>query len=330
VTQHRWAFGDGSTSSMEDPGSHTFFNAGTYVVTYRVWDDAGAMSLSQQRTITVQSTDTQPPPTSDHPPQAVYFSTDWADQLGTSQSALTDGGRWSSGAGNWLNSMEVVRAPAGFPTTNVLQQRGIAESGSWGQMNLMAGAVPQLQVGDSLGMRVYWQSPNPYYDVDNLLHGFEVLDPGNDPIGINSEYRANAWQITIDLTAVGGGVYGDRGSDGWGAFALRPDGVYMLEILLVRVGSSQVHVEVKLSDAGTGAMVYDVDEWPSYLDPNLAAMHTRASYSTSGSAWSNLREWRIGINGIGSVDGQVVHRWGAFALCSSWCGPYPISGVEGG
>ena len=326
IASHTWSFGDGSGSDREDPGVHTYLSTGTFTVTYRVTDDGGASSATSSRIITViESTPPPPPP---YVPNEVYFSTDWSTATGTSTNAILDGGRWSQGSGNWLNSFSVQsRGSLAFPTDNVLVQRGIAESGSWGQIELLAGAVPLLQVGDSLGMRVYWQSPNPYGNVDDLLHGFEVLDPGNDPIGINSRYSSGGWQIEIDIPT--GEVYGPRGSSGMGAFDLTPNGVYMLEVLVVRVASSQMHVETRLTNAATGNVIMDVDDWTSYYDPNALAMHQGTPFATSSASWSNLREWRMGINGIGNVDGQVVHRWGGFALCSSWCGPYPIPGVEG-
>ena len=262
---------------------------------------------------------------------AIHFASDWSSSTGSSDEALLDGSKWCRGSGNWRNSMSVVPAPDGFPTEFVLEQRGIAESGSWGQIELTCtegfdvpcdeakAALPELEVGESLGMRVYWQSPNPYWDVDPGLHGFEVLDPGNDPVGINSDYRADSWMISIELPDA---TYADRGDDGFGAFALAPTGVYLLEMLMVRVETDRLHLEVKLTDAVTGELLYDVDEWESFHDPGLPPMHEASPFTTTGSSWRNLREWRMGINGIGDVDGQVVHRWGGFALCSGWCPPY--------
>lgn len=277
-------------------------------------------------------TTTPPPP----PPGAsgrIYFASDWSSATGNSVGAILDGGRWGGGAGNWRNSFSVVPAPAGFPTDFVLEQRGLAESGSWGQIELYCGdsygapcdaalgLVPELQVGDSLGMRVYWQSPNPYGSVDNLLHGFEVLDPGNTPYGINSRYGSGGWQIEIDVDP-GGEVYGPRGSSGFGAYDIAPDQVVMLEVLAVRTGANQIHVEARLTDVTTGTVMRDVDEWTAYYNPNAQPMHVGTPFQTSSAAWRNLREWRMGINGIGNVDGRVVHRWGAFALCSGWCPAY--------
>ena len=283
--------------------------------------------------------DTTTPPTPPGGTGAIYFATDWSGATGRSVGAILDGGRWSGGAGNWRNSFEVVPAPDGFPTDFVLEQRGIAESGSWVQIELYCGssygapcdaalaAVPELQDGDSLGMRVYWQSPNPYGNVDNLLHGFEVLDPGNDPIGINSRYEGGGWQIEIDIPSAE--VYGPRGPSGMGAFDLTPNGVYMLEVLAVRVATNQIHVAARLTDAATGNVIRGEYDWESYYDPNARPLHEDSPFTTTSNSWQHLREWRMGINGIGNVGGEVVHRWGGFALCSSWCGPYPIPGHEG-
>jgi len=58
VASHQWAFGDGGTSSVEDPGSHVYSSAGTYTATYRVTDNGGANSAVASRTIAVQAAST--------------------------------------------------------------------------------------------------------------------------------------------------------------------------------------------------------------------------------------------------------------------------------
>jgi PKD repeat protein len=63
VTSHRWTFGDGSTSSVEDPGTRTYAAAGTYNVTYRVWDDASARSQIASIDVVVEAPASNQSPT---------------------------------------------------------------------------------------------------------------------------------------------------------------------------------------------------------------------------------------------------------------------------
>lgn len=56
VVAHAWDFDDGSSSSQEDPGNHTFADVGVFDVTYRVTDDEGATSAAARVQVTVQTT----------------------------------------------------------------------------------------------------------------------------------------------------------------------------------------------------------------------------------------------------------------------------------
>ncbi len=62
VVTHLWDFDDGSTADVEDPGAHTFAQAGTYDVSYRVWDDQGTPSPAATRTVTVEDGGPGPSP----------------------------------------------------------------------------------------------------------------------------------------------------------------------------------------------------------------------------------------------------------------------------
>lgn len=56
-----WDFDDGSTSSLQDPGDHTFGTAGTYVVTLTVTNACGSFTTDPGTTITVGDAATPPP-----------------------------------------------------------------------------------------------------------------------------------------------------------------------------------------------------------------------------------------------------------------------------
>jgi uncharacterized protein YjdB len=53
IASHHWDFGDGTTSSVEDPGFHAYADVGVYRVTYRATDDDGATSPAATLVITV-------------------------------------------------------------------------------------------------------------------------------------------------------------------------------------------------------------------------------------------------------------------------------------
>jgi hypothetical protein len=73
VASHTWAFGDGNTASVEDPGPYTYSSAGTFNVTYRVTDNQGLNSQTVSRTVTVAASPPPPPPTVGSP----IFVEDW-------------------------------------------------------------------------------------------------------------------------------------------------------------------------------------------------------------------------------------------------------------
>jgi PKD repeat protein len=55
VVEHRWEYGDGGTASGARPAPHVYRSPGVYVVTYRVVDDRGAMSVPDSVAVTVES-----------------------------------------------------------------------------------------------------------------------------------------------------------------------------------------------------------------------------------------------------------------------------------
>ena len=47
VPTHLWNFGDGTTSNLENPGTHTYYSAGTYTITYTVTNPCGSSSVTK-------------------------------------------------------------------------------------------------------------------------------------------------------------------------------------------------------------------------------------------------------------------------------------------
>lgn len=97
VASHLWAFGDGATASVEDPGAHVYAARGTYTATYRATDDDGVTSTPESVTVHVNE-----PPTAriDQPgrdttarwPYALAFSGTASDADGTVAQHLWDFG----------------------------------------------------------------------------------------------------------------------------------------------------------------------------------------------------------------------------------------------
>jgi len=88
VDAYSWTFGDGGTSTLQDP-THTFTMPGNYAVRVTVTDDKGASSFDQVR-ISVTSTPNLPPtasaqatPTSGTAPLTVNFTGSGTDPDGT-------------------------------------------------------------------------------------------------------------------------------------------------------------------------------------------------------------------------------------------------------
>ena len=154
IDRHRWNFGDGSTSAAANPGAHTFSTAGTYFVTYRVWDDDGAASPLAQRTVTVESDDPPPPPPPPPGPSGeLLIASDWSTATGTSLAATTDGGKWIDNGGEWTDGRTRVVTGSGGPAPNALQFTH--NTGDY--LNTWLMAYMELDAMPQIGERITWR-----------------------------------------------------------------------------------------------------------------------------------------------------------------------------
>jgi PKD repeat protein len=95
ITGWSWDFGDGNTSTAQNP-SHTYTSAGTYDVSLTVIDDGGATDgTSQSVTVTAPNA----PPTADFTYSTTDLSADFADTSTDGDGTIT-GWSWDFGDGN--------------------------------------------------------------------------------------------------------------------------------------------------------------------------------------------------------------------------------------
>ncbi|MGE3595687.1 MAG: hypothetical protein AB7N70_09055 [Dehalococcoidia bacterium] len=310
---------------------------------------AAGLSVNVPTTVTPAAGPPPPPP----PPPAssgdIYIHIDWSTATGSSMAAILDQSKarpfnytegFAATNGSSCPSLTVFStASAGrdYPTTNFIRMRafdacpGSGSTDGWSQIGFLAssGYVPPLAVGDSVFIRYYVRAPYPYQSIDNLTHGDEWKD-WPMPYGVGYEFSASAWQMDVHGLSDGKYCIG-----GYQQYLLNKSSTYRIEHGVIRTGASTYTIRARVYSA-TGSLLYDSNNftrqcWDGTASATLAS--GSASWSGSTTTWdTHARQFHLGLNGISNLttsnDEQDVFEWAGFAVCSSWCGPYPIAGIE--
>ena len=177
TAMYEWNFGDGTSSTLEDPGPHTYAVAGTYTVTLKVTNSCGMSTFVQTISVTPPATAAATPSTSqlcaggnvtftNQSANAVGYAwmvmpaTGWIFTNGTQSNSANPVIRFTApgmytvklkvnGCGNpeWMTTIEVLAPPA----VNIIP---IPDDCAAGQVTIN----PSASLGGS-GVTVTWQFP---------------------------------------------------------------------------------------------------------------------------------------------------------------------------
>ena len=323
IASHRWTFGDGSTASVEDPGSYAYENAGTYSVSYRVTDDDGAPSAIVGRTITVIDPSSPPPPS-----EQVLFYSDWSTATGTSTAAVRDANKarpWSRnvGQGTPFEVRSTAAAGRDYPTTNFIQVNS-----TYAELTFQAsdGYIPTPAVGESIYLRMYYRltlsgtggdTHGTYFD-DDPVGG---VNWGPQALGIYIIPSSGSTMTWLVTAATGlDPIYFSPGE------RLDKNRTYRIELRYTRTGTNTYTLGARIYDVN-GALLYGEsafqDDWWYDGSPKLQGR----TFTVNGAGAASMRGFKIGVEA--SQGGGAFAEHAGIAICrNDWCGPYPIPGVE--
>ena len=116
ITAWAWDFGDGNTSTAQNP-SHAYAASGTYAVSLTVTDDDGAADATS-KDVTVSSSTTNNPPTADFTYTTIDLTANFTDQSTDSDGSVV-GWSWNFGDGNTSTSQNPSHTYAAAGTYTV-------------------------------------------------------------------------------------------------------------------------------------------------------------------------------------------------------------------
>ena len=299
-------------------------------------DATAATSGGADTDETTQGSETTGDSTGDVDAPTVYFFSDWSSGL-----LLDDA--WTECLGACDDGMEVLSTAAegrAFPTENFMRITCWEGSLGWANVRVRAddSNVPEVQIGDSVFFRWYFRpmpgDPTSMTD-DNGFHGTEFWANTYRPFGAADDHGMAGWRWAIGVAAapIGHSWYslGSTGEMGWNGITgpLARETVYRLEYGMTRTSETEYEVHARVHDTD-GTLLYDDEDftladWAGMPEATLAS---DGPFPSDGTEWTNVQDWRLGLNGCSAPYGWGYAEYAAAAICDDWCGAYPIPGVE--
>ncbi len=236
----------------------------------------------------------------------VLFFSDWRNQLGNSESALSDGGKWNVLSSGASSNASIIDAPAGFSTHKVIRVR--SETGHRdGWMEPRRTGLGEIPVGSTRNFR--WEI---------AFHEPALSDAGQHPIQDGGAVSISNWYLGTTnggsnlqsgqwgIDFVFGGTDWDNSKFTLGSregqyTPLQKGVVYRMEVQLARFSSSQFRFYVWIYDAA-GNLLYDCDDFRVRNGSRSLCNFAHTVRSTS-----SMDAFLIGLNGIGNSPSWPIH-----------------------
>jgi PKD repeat protein len=300
IASHAWNFGDGSTTTVEDPGNRTYGSVGTYNVTYRVTDDDGAQSTVATRTVTVNN---PPPPP---PPGGPAFVSNFAG------STWGDNGKWEAVGGSNHNAylqIFTTSLDANVPGGRGLRTIGTVGHNFWNVIRVAPGSQPRTPaVGETITWRFYYKlisgdGDGDYHPID---WGTNLLNSSPNFAVFKFVWFGGAWQPQIEISGAPRPWYATANS------VLAPNTWYRFEVGWNRTGSSSWTVSYRIYGPN-GALIVDTDDMLGNFGTEQNNRLSTMTFSNSSAVRSTQLE--IGSPGVGGMVGSTheAERYAAIA-----------------
>ncbi|MGE0278357.1 MAG: hypothetical protein AB7R40_23420 [Nitrospiraceae bacterium] len=281
----------------------------------------------------------------------VHFWSDWSTATGTTSAAIYDTNKakpWTltAGHGEPGEGGLAVRVTAtdsrDYPTTNYLRITGYWQSSGWNELKFIASdnyiPASAVGVGDTIVLRFYARfiAANSYQGNDDETHGIyfdstgsQGWSAGGQAVGIYEQHFTNdVWNYLVVPDTDQNPHYFGPGTN-----ALNRNTTYRFELGWVRTGTNTYQMLARIYNA-TGTLLYDTSAFDdNYYGPGGTSLSGRTmtkSTTNNEAGHSTMRGLKIGLNGLSGLTTDTVPfmEMAGLAICSNWCGAYPIAGVE--
>jgi hypothetical protein len=244
------------------------------------------------------------------------FASDWSTATGTSQAAITDGGRWDRVTPNFTGRI-VPSTGLDFPTANVFDVWSNGTRDAW--LQLIETSMPPLAVGQSRYFRFYIRVAMPDNLEDSGTHGIEDMSPGGT-------YAPN-WDF--DVTNAGGsGVPAgrfrgrlDTRSTRWAGPVLNKNQTYRYEFQIHRNTATTFLLHARVYDSAGTLLADDAGFRDSFNSSRTLASGV-PNPIVMADGFQGITAGNNGLAGSPPYPFTIFYQ-GAFCIRSdTWCGPY--------